>query len=145
MLGYLTPSKQWNLHRRFKRRWYYSGGFNVCEPENKWNKFNSDYFINYVVIFLKKTKTLTNLHWKVVLPLCLVLAGKLIPLRRHAASALWSTLEEAASVDGASGVGASSWEAPKEISFSLLDELAATAPERPALVFVLRIYTIWYK
>jgi len=54
MLGYLTPLKQWNLHRQFKRRWYYSSGLNVCEPENKWNKLNSDYFINYVVIFFKK-------------------------------------------------------------------------------------------
>jgi len=141
MLGYLTPLKQWNLHRWFKRRWYFSGGFNVCELENKWNKFNSDYFINYVVIFLKKTKTLTNLHWKVVLPLCLVLVGKLIPLRRHATSALWST----------AGRGSIAWRHRwcrclfLRGSSSLLDELAATAPERPALVFVPRIYTIWYK
>jgi hypothetical protein len=54
-------------------------------------------------------------------------------------------LEEVASVDGVCGVGASSWEAPKEISSSLLDELAATICERPALVFVLRIYIILYK
>jgi len=95
--------------------------------------------------FLKKIKTLTNLHWKVVFPLCLVLVGKLIPLRRHPASALWRALEEAASVDDAGGVGASSWEAPKKISSSLLDELAATVRERPALDFILRIYTILYK
>jgi len=54
-------------------------------------------------------------------------------------------LEEAASIDGAGGVGASFWEAPKEISSSLLDELAATICERPALVFILGIYIILYK
>jgi hypothetical protein len=54
-------------------------------------------------------------------------------------------LEEAASVDDTGGVGASQEEAPKEISSSLLDELAATICERPILVFILRIYTILYK
>jgi len=54
-------------------------------------------------------------------------------------------LEEAASVDIAGGVGAAFWEAPKDTSSSLLEELAATLRERPALVFVLRIYTIVYE
>jgi len=54
-------------------------------------------------------------------------------------------LEEAASVDDAGGVGAFFWEAPKKKSSSLLDELAATVRERPALVFILRLYTILYK
>jgi len=54
-------------------------------------------------------------------------------------------LEEAASIDGAGGVGASQGEAPKEISSSLLDELAATVRKRPPLVFILRISTILYK
>ena len=143
MLGYLTPLKQWNLHRRFKRQWYYSGGLNVCELENKWNKFNSDYFINYVEIcFFKKTKTLTNLHWKVALPLCLVLAGELIPLQRHAASALWNRAGRGSMVDG---TGASSWEVPKDMSSSLLEELAATIHEWRVMDFVLHIYIILYE
>jgi len=54
-------------------------------------------------------------------------------------------LEEAASVDGTGGIGASSWEAPKDTSSSLLEELAATIHEQPALVLVLRIYTIVYE
>jgi hypothetical protein len=54
-------------------------------------------------------------------------------------------LEEAASVDGAGGIGASSWEAPKDTSSSLLEELSATIRERRAVVFVLRIYTIVYE
>jgi len=51
-------------------------------------------------------------------------------------------LEEATSVDGVTGVGA-----PKDTSSSLLEELAVTIREqpRPALVFVLRIYTIVYE
>ena len=53
-------------------------------------------------------------------------------------------LEEAASIDSAGGVDASSWEAPKEISSSLLDELAATEREWLALVFILNIYRILY-
>ena len=55
------------------------------------------------------------------------------------------TVEEATSVDGAGGVGASSWEAPKEISSSVLNELVATVREWPALVFIMRIYPILYK
>jgi hypothetical protein len=32
----------------------------------------------------------TNLHWKVVLPMCLVLAGELTPLWRDTAFMLWN-------------------------------------------------------
>ena len=39
-------------------------------------------------------------------------------------------LEEVASVDNTCGVGASQEEAPKDISSSLLEELAATIRER---------------
>jgi len=51
-------------------------------------------------------------------------------------------LEEAVSVDGA---GASSWLASKDMSSSLLEELAGTQCERRAVDFVLRIYTILYE
>jgi len=137
--------KQWNLHRRFKRWWYYSGGLNVYESENKWNKLNSDYFINYVVIFLKKIKPLqtyierSSFHRASYLRVNWFRCEGTQPLRCEVA------LEEAASVDDVGGVGASSWEAPKEISLSLLDKLAATVRERPALLFILRFYTILYK
>jgi len=53
-----------------------------------------------------------------------------------------TALEEVASVDGA---GASSWQVPKDMSSSLLEELAATIRERQAVHFVLRIYTILYE
>ena len=53
-----------------------------------------------------------------------------------------TVLEEAALVGGE---GASSWLAPKDISSSLLKELAATICERRAIDFVLRIYTILYE
>ena len=64
---------------------------------------------------------------------------------KHKKQRCESAVEEAASVDGVGGVGASSWEAPKEISSSVLNELVATVRERPALVFIMRIYPILYK
>jgi hypothetical protein len=75
----------------------------------------------------------------------------------HCASYLWvnwlrcegtplmhceTVLEEVASVGGAC---ASSWLAPKDMSSSLLEELAATLCERQTVDFVLRIYTILYE
>ena len=35
MSGNLTPLKQWNLHRRFKRQCYSPCSLNVCEPKIK--------------------------------------------------------------------------------------------------------------
>jgi len=60
----------------------------------------------------------------------------MLPLRCETA------LEEAASVDGAS---ASQGEALKDMSSSLLEELAAIIRERRAVDFVLCIYTILYE
>jgi len=53
-----------------------------------------------------------------------------------------TALEEAASGDGA---GVSSWLAPKDISSSLLEELAATIRKWRVVDFVLRIYIILYE
>jgi hypothetical protein len=53
-----------------------------------------------------------------------------------------TALEEVASVDD---TGVSSWLVPKDMSSSLLEELAATLCERRAVDFVLHIYTILYK
>ena len=35
MFGNLAPLKQWNLHRRFKHRYYCPRSLNVCVPEIK--------------------------------------------------------------------------------------------------------------
>jgi len=55
---------------------------------NKINKILISY--SQIMLEVKKTKTKTNLHWKGVLPICLVLVSELTPLWRHTASVLWN-------------------------------------------------------
>jgi hypothetical protein len=88
--------------------------------------------INYVK--RKKTKIKTNLHWKVVLPICLVFAGELTPLWRHTTSTLLNCIWRNSVVSRHSCLFLVT-------SSSLLEKLVATICSRRAVDFVLHIYT----
>jgi hypothetical protein len=74
MFGNLTLLKQWNFHWQFHCRCFGSRSLNVCKP--KIDDVAWDYFKKKLLICCCEAKT--NLHWKVVLPLSLVLPGKYI-------------------------------------------------------------------